>query len=202
MKPERYDYRPGILRTGTVPARNGRVQRAARHTALGLLTCIGLAGCSVFQSIPQPRGSLIEKADYSQLKPGTSTRSDVVDLLGSPTSHATFDDNVWIYVSMVTVPTPLSFPSVKKQDVVVLSFDNSGVLRSLDTLHKKNSVDVGMVNATTPTPGSHNNIFQELLGNVGRYNPMSNLGSTFGGSQGPLGGSVGTGQGGTGNSLP
>ncbi len=120
--------------------------------ALLCIAPLALAGCSVFSPIPQNRGSLIEKDDYSQLVPGTSTRNDVTDILGSPTAHATFDDNTWIYISMVTVPQPLGFPRVTKQNVLVLAFDNGGVLRRLDTLHRKNGYDVGMVGETTPTP--------------------------------------------------
>jgi len=78
---------------------------------------------------------------------------------------------------------------------------NSGVLRKMDTLNRKDSIRVGMVGATTPTPGTKTSVIQELLGNVGRYNPMSNMSSTFGGSQGPLG-NQGTGNGGAGNTLP
>ncbi|QDH16235.1 outer membrane protein assembly factor BamE [Swingsia samuiensis] len=167
------------------------------------LACVPLllGGCSVFRPIPEPKGSLIEKEDYSQLIPGTSTRSDVIDLLGSPTTHATFDDNTWIYISMVTSPTPLGFPSVDKQQVVVLNFNNSGVLTKMNTLNRKDAMPVRMISAKTPTPGTKTSIMQQLLGNVGRYNPMSNMNSAFGGSAGPIG-SQGTGNGGAGNSLP
>ncbi|WP_367160145.1 outer membrane protein assembly factor BamE [Kozakia baliensis] len=190
------------MHSAPTSVRNVRTARSRFGLAILCAMPLTLGGCSVFGPIPQERGSLIEKSDYSQLVPGTSTRNDAIDLLGSPTAHATFDDNKWIYVSMTTVPTPLSFPTVKKQQVVVLAFDNGGVLRQIDTLHKKNGYDVGMVGEKTPTPGTKINVLQQLLGNVGRYNPMSNMGSTFGGSQGPLGGSQGTGNGGTGNSLP
>lgn len=165
---------------------------------MGLL----LSGCSVFLSRPVPRGSLVEPDDYAQLKPGVSTRSDVMDLLGSPTTHATFDDNTWIYISMETVYVPISFPGIRKQDVVVLNFDNGGVLRNLRTLNLKNARPVTMSPDVTPTPGTRINIVQQILGNVGRYNPMSNLNSTFGGSTGPMGFNSGPGHGGTGNSLP
>ncbi|EHH68612.1 hypothetical protein GMO_13820 [Gluconobacter morbifer G707] len=179
--------------------------RALRSLGLTGLACVPLllGGCSFFAPIPEPRGSLIEKTDYAQLSPGTTTRSEVLDALGSPTAHATFDDNTWIYVSMVTSPTPLDFPTVDKQQVVVLNFDNSGVLRKMDTLHKRDAIYVGMVGAKTPTPGTKISVLQELLGNVGRYNPMSNMNSTFGGANGPMGmGGQGTGNGGSGNTLP
>jgi len=88
----------------TTKSRTRLVQRLG-FTGLACAPLL-LGGCSVFSPIPEPRGSLIEKTDYAQLVPGTSTRSDVLDSLGSPTAHATFDDNTWIYVSMITSPTP------------------------------------------------------------------------------------------------
>lgn len=179
----------------------GTKRRSRGFAALALLPLLGagMAGCSFFAPIPEPHGSLIEKADYAQLVPGTSTRSDVLDILGSPTAHATFDDNTWIYVSLVTSPQPLDFPKVVKQQVVVLNFDNAGVLRKLSTLNRKDAINVGMASGHTPAPGTQISVIQELLGNVGRYNPMSNMGNTFG--SGPFS-NQGTGQGGAGNSLP
>jgi outer membrane protein assembly factor BamE (lipoprotein component of BamABCDE complex) len=165
---------------------------------IGLL----LSGCSVFSPRPVTRGSLIEADDYNQLKPGVSTRSDAMDLLGSPTTHATFNDDTWIYITMQTTQVPLDFPSVRKQNVLVLNFDSSGLLRGMRTLDRSNARDVTMVGDVTPTPGTKINILQQILGNVGKYNPMSNLNSTFGGSSGPMGFNSGPGHGGSGNSLP
>ncbi|WP_242011873.1 outer membrane protein assembly factor BamE [Acetobacter oeni] len=165
-----------------------------------------LSACSVFQSTPMPRGSLIEADDYKQLKPGSSNRADALDLLGSPTARATFDDNTWIYVSMMTVPQPANFPKITKQQVVVLNFDQAGTLRVLRTLNLKDAKHPGMIQEKTPTPGTKINILQEILGNVGRYNPMSGMmgGNSFGGggATGPMGSNSGPGHAGAGNSLP
>ncbi|NHN89738.1 outer membrane protein assembly factor BamE [Acetobacter conturbans] len=167
-----------------------------------------LSGCSIFENAPMPRGSLVEADDYNQLKPGVSNRADALDLLGSPTAKATFDDNTWIYVSMMTAPTPANFPHVTKQQVVVLNFDQGGTLKSLRTLGMHDAKHPGMVGDTTPTPGTKINIIQEIMGNVGRYNPMQGMmnNSSFGGgssSSGMMGGmNSGPGHGGSGNSLP
>ncbi|MBO1360747.1 outer membrane protein assembly factor BamE [Acetobacter sacchari] len=185
--------------TGPRP-RRGRAALAPVLVLVGS-ACL-LSACSFFQSPPMPRGSLIEADDYTQLKPGVSNRADAIDLLGSPTTKATFDDNTWIYISMMTIPEPASFPRITKQQVVVLNFDPAGTLRSLRTLDLKDAKKVGMVGAVTPTPGTKINVMQQILGNVGRYNPMSGMGSTFGGSTGPMGSNNGPGHGGTGNSLP
>ena len=71
------------------------------HLLAGLLAAAVLSGCSVpsFMGFPpQVRGNEVDKSELAQLVPGTSTRADVSALLGSPTAHATFDDNTWLYI--------------------------------------------------------------------------------------------------------
>lgn len=151
-----------------------------------------LSGCAVFRSSPIPQGSLVEPDDYNQLIPGSSTRSDALDLLGSPTAKGAFDDNTWIYVSTVSHLAPMDFPHLSKQQVVVLKFSPAGTLNSVRTLALKDSFRIAMNSNVTPTPGSKINVLQQILGNVGRYNPMQNLsglmgGNMMGNNQGPAG---------------
>ena len=180
-----------------------------RSRSLRLFSCavigagLALSGCSVFKPSKIQHGSLVEADDYNKLKVGETSRSDVMDALGSPTGRATFDDNTWIYVSMTHVLAPISFPQVRKQDVVVLTFDQNGILRNLRSLHKNDARYVVMASGRTPTPGTKINIMQQILGNVGRYNPLSQMSSTYGGSTGPMNSmNGGPGHGGSGNSLP
>nr|WP_048855711.1 outer membrane protein assembly factor BamE [Komagataeibacter xylinus] len=180
-----------------------------RSRSLRLFSCavigagIALSGCSVFKPSTIQRGSLVEADDYNKLKIGETTRSDVMDAMGSPTGRATFDDNTWLYVSMKQVIVPISFPRVRRQEVVVLTFDQDGILRNLRTLHKDDARYVSMAPGKTPTPGTKINIMQQILGNVGRYNPLSQMSSTYGGSTGPMNSmNGGPGHGGSGNTLP
>ena len=156
-----------------------------------------------FRPLHQARGNLIDNIDYAQLQPGSSTRADVTSLVGTPTTKATFDDNTWIYVGEVTRPVPAGFPAVMRQEVVVMNFDSNGTLRTLRKLSGKDAVRVAMVSRTTPSPGSEASFVQQVIGNVGRYNPASLLGGGLGGTGTDLNGQSGAGgQGGTGNSLP
>ncbi|MUG04847.1 outer membrane protein assembly factor BamE [Bombella sp. ESL0378] len=169
--------------------------------AVGLLM---LSGCEAISPPPIPRGALVEKMDYDQLVLNSSTQNDALSILGSPTAHATFNDNTWIYISMTKDLVPLAHPVIDKQQVLVLNFDNSGILRKMNVLNKRDAIHVHMAGGVTPTPGTHISVIQELLGNVGRYNPMNSMGNTFGGmgnGMGPMSGQ-GTGNGGVGNSMP
>ena len=178
------------LRTG----RGTRLRAMLPFLALASALSPALGGCGIFAPIPTDRGVIIEAADYDKLVPGTTTRTDVTTLIGSPTTHATFDDNTWIYIGEVTAPVPTARPKIERQKVVVLTFDAGGVLRSRRLLDKSDAHDVAMASGSTPSPGSETSFMQQLIGNVGRYSPLGGLGSnTLGNSN------SGYGHGGTGN---
>ncbi len=182
-----------------LPARDRRPVRAA----VLLLVAASLSGCMYFRPVRQSRGNLIDNIDFAQLQPGSSTRADVTSIIGTPTTRATFDDNTWIYVGEVTKLTVAGFPGIIRQEVVVLNFDGNGTLRSVHKMTGKDAVRVAMVSRTTPSPGSEASFLQQVVGNVGRYNPAGLLGGGLGGTGTDLNGQSGAGgQGGTGNSLP
>ena len=140
-----------------------------------------LGGCNavdLWSFPPQARGNQIDADQLSQLVPGTSTRQDVTALLGSPTIKAPFDDNTWIYVSQVTRPMIGGTQYVKTQRVYTMIFDGKGVLTTFDKKDKADALPVQVVARTTPSPGSSASFFQQLLGNIGRFNPTGGLPQT------------------------
>lgn len=147
----------------------------ARSIIAALLIC-GLAGgftagCSVVASPPQPRGHRVDPDMLKELTPGTSTKADVVALLGTPTKRASFDDNVWLYIGSVTRLQIARKPGIDSQDITVLTFSPQGTLREIERLTQDDALPVTVVDRATPTPGSEMTFLQQLLGNVGRLNP-------------------------------
>lgn len=137
-----------------------------------LLGCLLLGGCSFFEAPEQFRGNKIDADSLKELVPGTSTKADVTALVGSPTATATFDDNTWLYVSEVTRPRIGRTLGVLTQHVVVLSFNGQGVLQHVDQLDQDDSIPVTVVARTTPSPGTEASFFQQLFGNIGRFNAI------------------------------
>ena len=135
-----------------------------------LLACLLLGGCSFFEAKSQLRGNHVDADQLKELVPGTSTRADVTALIGSPTARATFDDNTWLYVSEVTRPRIGRTQGVLSQNVVVLSFNDQGVLQDVKQLNQDDSVPVSIVARTTPSPGTEASFLQQLFGNIGRFN--------------------------------
>ncbi len=141
----------------------------------------------MFEPPPQVRGNKVDPEQLKELTVGTSTRADVTALIGSPTAKATFDDNTWLYISQITKPRVGRTQAVLAQDVIILSFNDQGVLRDIDKKTAEDSQQVSVVDRITPSPGTEASILQQLFGNIGRFNPA---GSSSGGgaSSGQSGG--------------
>ena len=182
----------GQTKDHPVPPRMSRLLpplRSATALALVLLAGMPLSGCggdsAGFFSHPiQARGNRVDADQLAQLVPGTTTRTDVMALLGSPTARATFDDNTWLYIFELTKPVIAATNAVHGQQTVALAFDQGGILRKVEQKGLEDSVPVDVVARKTATPGNDTSFIQQLLGNVGRFNP--------GGPGGGLGGSSGT----------
>src|ERR1700710_1378006 len=141
----------------------------SRH--LLLFGCLLLSSCAWLMPPPQVRGNKVDPETLKELVPGTSTKADVSAVIGSPTAHDTFDDNTWLYISELTQQRIGRTLGELDQNVVVLNFDESGVLKTVRTLNQEDALPVTVVARTTPSPGTEASFMQQLLGNIGRFNP-------------------------------
>jgi outer membrane protein assembly factor BamE (lipoprotein component of BamABCDE complex) len=134
-----------------------------------VLASVCLGGCSFFEAPSQLRGNRVDGEQLKELTPGTATRADVTALIGSPTTRATFDDNTWLYVSEVTRPRIARTQGVLRQDVVVVTFNDQGVLQDVKRVNQDDSIPVSVVARSTPSPGTEASFLQQLFGNIGRF---------------------------------
>lgn len=134
--------------------------------SLALFSLICLAACTPTQS---NRGNIVEDFRLSELTPGISTRTNVLKSLGSPTATAPFDSNIWYYMGQKMEKKGIFDPTVTDEKIVVASFDDNGILQSLENKNNQR-VDVPVVDRTTPTGGNEITAIEQILGNVGRFN--------------------------------
>lgn len=150
---------------------------------LTLAACLLVASCGWLMPPPQVRGNKVDPEVLKELVPGTSTKADVTAVIGSPTARDTFDDNTWLYISELTQQRIGRTLGELEQNVVVLNFDDQGVLKTIGKLDKGDALPVTVMARTTPSPGTEASFLQQLLGNIGRFNPTG-TGNTAGGSAG------------------
>jgi len=173
-------------RSTTCPAPRKAPRRVrAGLLALALLLAPPLAGCSVFEAPPTPRGNRADPDLLAQLTPGVQTQADVQALLGSPTATGTFDRGTWYYISSVTRMRPAGNPHAEQQRVVAISFDERGVIRNIEERGPETMREVDVVSRTTPVPGTDRTLLQALFGNIGRVG-AGGMGAEQGPGVGPV----------------
>lgn len=138
-------------------------------STLSALVVLGaaLAGCS---PVVATRGHLAEQERLAEIKQGTSTRDDVLGTLGTPTQVGTFDPNTWYYIGQKTEKVAFFEPEVVERKVVILRFDERGVVKEMSMLDATAGQDVELVDRSTPTSGREMGFLEQLLGNLGRFN--------------------------------
>ena len=136
--------------------------------ALLFVAALGLPACAPEVST---HGYRFDEAALAQLEPGRTTRDEALQLLGSPSSVATFDEQVWYYVSQRTERMSFYQEEVVDQQVLAITFDDSGVIRSIERQELGDARELALVERETPTSGSELSMLEQFLGNLGRFNP-------------------------------
>jgi outer membrane protein assembly factor BamE (lipoprotein component of BamABCDE complex) len=114
-------------------------------------------------------GNMVPTYLVDELRPGDSSKTDVLLKLGSPSSVSTFDDNIWYYIGQRTEQTAFFKPAVAEHQVLALSFDAGGHLDALMRVGKDKLREIAPIAKATPTAGKKLTILGQLVGNVGRF---------------------------------
>lgn len=134
--------------------------------ALGLMVLAPVA-CSPTIAT---HGHRLDEPALARIEPGRSSRQDVAQLLGTPSASATFGNSPWYYVSQRTEQLSFYQEEVTNQDVVVISFDDQDVVSSIERRDLDDARQIELVSRETPTTGNELNVFEQFVGNIGRFN--------------------------------
>jgi len=146
---------------------------------------VGIVGCAA--SVEQ-RGNLPAADKVAEIHAGSTTKDEVVKILGTPSSVSVFNDNSWYYISRRTAQVAFFDPNVVDQQVYVVNFDGQGVVKAVDHKVLEDGREITPIARATPAPGRELSFLEQLIGNLGKFN-----GGTGGGKGSEGGGSGGTG---------
>ena len=130
------------------------------------ILCV-LSACSATE---KTRGNFLFEEDIRSIQPSISTKSDVLRVLGTPTSQAVFDQNTWYYVGLKTEKESFFDEKVVERQVFKLTFDDLGMVETIAEVESE-AVDVPLASRVTPTSGNEVTFLQQMLGNIGKFNP-------------------------------
>ncbi|MFA5123287.1 outer membrane protein assembly factor BamE [Zavarzinia sp.] len=151
----------------------------ARFTQPIFAAAVLAAGLAVGACTPtiDERGWRPDETAITAIRPGVDNKESVARLLGTPSTVSNFDDSSWYYISETTQRVAFRREEVTDQGVLVVQFDQAGNVTEVSRLKAEDGKQVAMNPEKTPTLGSELSLWQQLFGNLGRFN-APNSGAT------------------------
>lgn len=138
-----------------------------RYLTILVLSCVLMTGCTPSTAT---RGNYLFDDDIQSIQPMVSTEFDVLNILGTPTSKAVFDDSTWYYVGLKTEKESFFDEKVTDRRVYKITFDDSKFVKSIEQMDGE-AIDVPVASRVTPTSGNEVTAIQQIIGNIGKFNP-------------------------------
>ena len=152
---------------------------------LAAAAAIGVAGCNAGSTLTPgetfTHGYVIDQESLDLVPPGSS-REQVLLALGSPSTTATFDNEVFYYISQ-TRRRNAAFMKARLVDQRVLAvyFNDEGRVENIANYGMQDGKVFDFISRTTPTGGKDQNFLGQLLSGFTGGAPSD----IFGGSRGP-----------------
>lgn len=140
-----------------------------RHPVL-VATLLGAVALGACAPRVDNRGNQVHEEDLKAIEVGQSTRGQVLDRLGSPSSQGNFGVETWYYISERTETLAFLAPEVKERQVLMIQFDEAGTVTNIDAVDEAQGEIVELAPGETPTAGNSLNFIQQMLSNLGRFN--------------------------------
>lgn len=130
--------------------------------------CTTLAACTTANMGEVLHQGYVVDQETLNLVPVGSSREQVLLSLGTPSTTATFDNEVFYYISQ-TRRRPVAFmkPQLVDQSILAVYFDKEGVVSQLAHYTMKDGKVFDMLSRTTPTGGKETSFLGQLLSGPG-----------------------------------
>jgi outer membrane protein assembly factor BamE (lipoprotein component of BamABCDE complex) len=142
----------------------------ARRLLLASCAALALAGCNAAETLSPGetlhQGYVVDE-EMLEMVPVGSSREQVMLALGSPSTTATFDNEVFYYISQ-TRHRPVAFmnPRVVDQRVLAVYFGEDDRVTNIADYGLRDGRVFDFISRTTPTAGRDQNFLQQLITGV------------------------------------
>jgi outer membrane protein assembly factor BamE (lipoprotein component of BamABCDE complex) len=141
--------------------------RSIRRLGSPLLAAIllsGVAACGTSISQTQVHGYMIDDATLDQVPVGSS-QEQVLVVLGTPSTTATINGDVYYYISSTT-KRPVAFmqPQITDQKVLAVYFDKNKKVERIANYGLKDGKVFDFIGRKTPTSGVEQSFLARALG--------------------------------------
>ena len=136
--------------------------------ALFCLASLGLAAMSGCGDRISSHGHVINESELKQITIGTTTKADIVQLLGQPSFAGAFDTQKLYYSSQVMLQPVASVKQTQRRVIYIFTLNKNNVLESIDLVDKDDGLKIAHIDDKTPTPGDTFGILEQVFTNIRR----------------------------------
>lgn len=153
------------------PSGGSQSRRRAWRPGLASLSAVAaawlLVGCA---GEVDTHGDLVQDERLARIVPQQHTQRDVLAILGSPSTLSVLDGEAWYYIGDRRESLAFFKPDLLERETVVVSFDDRGVVSSVDKGIADEEHKIEVVERETPAHGSDLTMIEQFFGNIGRFN--------------------------------
>ncbi|MCC8418132.1 MAG: outer membrane protein assembly factor BamE [Rickettsia endosymbiont of Glossina mortisans submortisans] len=131
-----------------------------------ILAFFSLSGCKTIEN----RGQSIDDSALVKLESKKLNKTEVIELIGTPTMVPEYSQNTWYYVERVMSQRAWLNPKIEKQKIVKITFDANNFMQEVVVIDDSHRQDIETVREYTRTYGTELNGLQKFVKNLGRFN--------------------------------
>ena len=136
--------------------------------ALFFVASLGLAAVGGCGDRISSHGHIINENELKQINIGTTTRADILDMLGQPSFKGAFDTQKLYYSSQVMLQPVASTKQTQKRIIYIFTLNDKNTLQSIDLIDKEDGLQIAHIDDKTPTPGDTFGILEQVFSNLKR----------------------------------
>ena len=153
-------------RTKLAPTKLG--QSRVLSFALFCVASLGLAAMSGCGDRVSSHGHVINESELKQITIGTTTKADIVQLLGQPSFAGAFDTQKLYYNSQVMLQPVAGVKQTQRRIIYIFTLNKNSVLEAIDLINKDDGLTIAHIDDKTPTPGDTFGILDQVFTNMRR----------------------------------
>ena len=152
----------------TRPSRPNKSRPRHLQCALFFVTSLGLAALGACGDRVSSHGHIINENELKQINIGTTTKEDILDMLGQPSFDGAFDTQKLYYSSQVMLQPVASAKQTQQRFVYIFTFNDNNILDSIDLINKEHGLQIVHIDDKTPTPGDTFGVLEQVFSNLKR----------------------------------
>ena len=152
----------------TRPSRTKLGQSRVLSFALFCLSSLSLATVSACGDRVSSHGHVINESELKQITIGTTTKVDIMQLLGQPSFAGAFDTQKLYYSSQVMLQPVASVKQTQHRVIYIFTLSKNNVLEEINLVNKDDGLTIAHIDDKTPTPGDTFGIIEQVFKNLRR----------------------------------